>query len=145
MVSYQYFKPRLHIHFPVLNIFTWILNRNLSLDFYEILLILFLFPQSVPPSDFSPQCIAVLSSITEAKNLGFILDLSLLVVQSLSKSCEFYLQTYSSMPTFPHLHIIYHIKLPSPLPWMAPPISWGSLFQLLSPPIHFSQGANISP
>ena len=97
MVSYQYFK--LHIHFPVLNIFTWMLNRNLSLDFHEILLILFLFPKSVPPSDFSPQCIAVLSSITEAKNLGFILDLSLLVVQSLSKSCEFYLQTYSSMPT----------------------------------------------
>lgn len=97
MVSYHYFKPRLHTHFPVLNIFTWMLNRNLSLDFHQILLILFLFPKSVPPSDFSPQCIAMHSSITEAKNLGFILDLSLLVVQPLSKSWGFYLQTYSSM------------------------------------------------
>lgn len=28
MVSYQYFKPRLHIHFPVLDIFTWMLNSQ---------------------------------------------------------------------------------------------------------------------
>lgn len=47
----------------------------------------FLLPKPVSPSHFSPQCIVPLSTITMSKNLGVILDSSLLVVQSTCQSC----------------------------------------------------------
>lgn len=47
----------------------------------------FLLPKPVSPSHFSPQYIVPLSTITMSKNLGVILDSSLLVVQSTCQSC----------------------------------------------------------
>lgn len=148
MVSIMIFQtqaPLNSISTCLFNVITWMLNRNLNLDSHQILWILFIFPKPVPPSDFSPQGITPLSTITEAKNLRFILDSSLLVFQSIFKSWEFYLQMYPSMSTSLHFPITHHIKLPSSLPWTALTTSWASLFQLLSPPMRFSQGANVSP
>lgn len=145
IMIFQTQAPLNSISTCLFNIVTCMLNTNLILDSHQMLLILFIFPKPVPPSDFSPQGIMPLSTITEDKNLRFILDSSLLVVQSIFKSWEFYLQMYQSMSTSLHLPITHHIKLPSSLPWTALTTSWASLFQLLSPPMRFSQGANVSP